>query len=226
MTAFVHAPARKALVVGVAGGSASGKSTFVAALIQALAKGDPPLRAEIVNTDHYFRHGDADGPAVTLPNGESYFDCNRPDSVDNARLADDLDRLSCGEEAPDVLLVEGLMVLYVPEIRERLDLRLFIELDADERALRRLLRNLAAKNPVDLAAGQWIADYYNASARPGHLRYVEPSRTHADLILRGDADFARTAAMVAAVVRSLAPVKGVSDQAPAHAQPSQNGEQA
>ena len=79
-------------------------------------------------------------------------------------------------------------------------------------ALRRLLRNLAAKNPVDLSAGQWIADYYNASARLGHLRYVEPSRVYADLILRGDADFTRTAAMVAAVVRSQLNLHGANGE--------------
>ena len=212
MTAVGGVSARKAFIVGVAGGSASGKSTFVVALAQALAEGKPPLRAEVVNTDRYFRQRDPDGPTVALSNGETHFDYNRPDSVDNARLAADLDRLSREAQAPDVLLVEGLMVLYVPEIRERLDLRLFVELDADERALRRLLRNLSAKNPVDLSAGQWIADYYNASARLGHLRYVEPSRVYADLILRGDADFARTAAMVAAVVRSQASPNSADDR--------------
>lgn len=202
MTLDGDVSARKAFIIGVAGGSASGKSTFVAALAQALAEGGAPLDVRAVNTDRYFRQRDPNGPTVMLPNGETHFDYNRPDSVDNARLADDLDRLSRGAEAPDVLLVEGLMVLYLPEIRERLDLRLFMELDADERALRRLLRNLADKNPVDLGTGQWIADYYNASARLGHIRYVEPSRIHADLILRGDADFRRTAAMIAAIVRS------------------------
>ena len=210
MTSVRNVSARRAFIVGVAGGSASGKSTFVAALVQALAEGEPPLCAQVINTDRYFRQRDSDGPTIALPNGETHFDYNRPDSVDNARLAADLDRLSREAQAPDVLLVEGLMLLYVPEIRERLDLRLFVELDADERALRRLLRNLAAKNPVDLGAGQWIADYYNASARLGHLRYVEPSRVYADLILRGDADFARTASMVAAVVRSQASVNGAS----------------
>jgi uridine kinase len=205
-------PARRSFIVGVAGGSASGKSTFVSALVQALAEGEAPLRAEVVNTDRYFRSREPDGPTIALPSGEGHFDYNRTDSVDNARLAADLDRLSRGDGAPDVLLAEGLMVLYVPEIRERLDLRLFVELEADERALRRLLRDLKRRNPVDLGAGQWIADYYNSSARVGHMRYVEPSRAHADLILRGDADFARTAAMVAAVVRSRVYLNGADGQ--------------
>lgn len=191
------------LVVGIAGGSASGKSRFADILVQALAQGHPPLRAQVIASDHYFRHQDPEAPKVALPNGEEYFDYNRPDSVDNARLAADLDRLCQEKDAPEVLIVEGLMILYVPMIRDRLDLRLFIELEADERALRRLVRNLGSADVVDLEKGRWIADYYCASARVGHIRYVEPSRVYADLILRGDADFGRVAPMVAAVVREL-----------------------
>jgi uridine kinase len=105
------------------------------------------------------------------------------------------------EDAPDVILVEGLMTLAVPEIRECLDLRLFVELDADERALRRLVRDMSggrgSNDPVS------IARYYRECARVGHARYVEPSRVFADLILRGDSDFARTAPLVAAVIRDL-----------------------
>lgn len=194
---------KTSLLVGVAGGSASGKSRFAAALVQALAERCPPLSAQIISSDHYFRTHDPDAPKVTLPNGEEYFDYNRPDSVDNALLAADLDRLRQGAGAPDVLIVEGLMILYVPMIRERLDLRLFMELEADERALRRLVRNLGPGNVVDLEKGRWIADYYNISARVGHTRYVEPSRVYADFILRGDADFGRLAPMVAAVVSDL-----------------------
>ncbi len=192
----------RSLLVGIAGGTASGKSRFAAALAQALAEGRPPLSAQIIPSDHYFRNHDPAGPKVTLPSGEAYFDYNHPDAVDHARLAADLDRLSQGEGAPDVLIVEGLMILYAPLIRERLDLRLFIELEADERALRRLVRNLG-QDPIDLEKGRWIADYYTVSARVGHIRYVEPSRVYADLILRGDGDFGRLAPMVAAVVRDL-----------------------
>lgn len=192
---------RKSLLVGIAGGSASGKSTLATALVQALTDGPEPLHCQVFNTDRYFRRQDPEAPTVTLPSGEQLFDYNRPDSVDNTRLAEDLDRLSQGDGAPDVILVEGLMVLHTSIIRERLDVRLFVELDADERALRRLLRNLGPAIPIDMDKGHWIASYYNASARVGHQRYVEPSRVYADLILRGDADFARTAPMVAAVVR-------------------------
>ena len=188
----------RSLVVGIAGGSASGKTTFAAALVRALAAGEPPLRAETLGMDRYFYRGAAGGPTFVSPStGDVLPDCNHPDSADNERLLADLDARRRADDAPDVLIVEGLMALCVPRIRERLDLRLFIELDADERALRRLLRNLSAAN----ADAQRIVTYYRECARIGHARYVEPSRVYADLILRGDADFERTAPLVAAVIR-------------------------
>jgi len=189
-----------ACVVGIAGGSAAGKSTFARALVQALAEGEPALRAEIVGMDRYLYRGAEGGPTFVSPStGETRPDNNHPDSADNTRLVADLEVRRADKDAPDVLIVEGLMALAVPEIRQRLDLRLFIELDADERALRRLLRDLAGGRGT--GDPEFIVRYYRECARVGHARYVEPSRVHADLILRGDADFARTAPLIAALVR-------------------------
>jgi uridine kinase len=93
------------------------------------------------------------------------------------------------------------MVLHIPAIRELLDLRLFVELDADARALRRLVRNMGHQyDPIPDHSPQSIANYCLESAKVGHARYIEPSRVHADLILRGDADFGRVAPMVAALI--------------------------
>ncbi|HZO87873.1 MAG TPA: hypothetical protein VFB38_05995 [Chthonomonadaceae bacterium] len=191
----------KSFIVGIAGGSASGKSTFTAALVRTLAAGEPPLRAEVLGMDRYFYRGTEGGPTFISPStGRQMADNNHPESADNARLVADLEARRTAEDAPDVLIVEGLMALCVPIIRERLDLRLFIELDADERALRRLLRDMSgARGNTD---PNFIVTYYRECARVGHARHVEPSRCHADLILRGDADFERIAPMVAAVIRA------------------------
>jgi uridine kinase len=189
------------LVVGIAGGSASGKTTFTTALTQELTATPSPLRVEVIGMDRYFYRGTAPGPMFTSPStGETLPNNNDPNSADNVRLVADLDVRRSAEDAPDVILIEGLMTLHVPLIRERLDLRLFVELEADIRALRRLLRDMAGVRGS--ADPHWIATYYRECARVGHEAYVEPSRAHADLILRGDADFARTAPMVAAVIRS------------------------
>ncbi len=192
---------RRSLVVGIAGGSASGKTTLTGALTRALTELPPTVSVEVMGMDRYFYRGNPGGPRIVLPStGEEMPDNNHPDSADNARLVTDLDARICAADAPHVLIVEGLMALYVPEIRGRLDLRLFVELDADVRALRRLLRDMnggrGARDPA------WIATYYRECARIGHNAYVEPSRAHADLIVRGDANPDRIVPMLAAVIRS------------------------
>jgi len=195
---------RPSVLVGIAGGSASGKTTLTAALEKLLASGPAPVRVEAIGMDRYFYRGTAPGPLFTSPStGETLPDNNHPDSADNARLAADLDARRNSATAPDIILLEGLMALHVQEIRDRCDLRIFVELDADVRALRRLLRDMSGVrgNPDP----RFIATYYCECARVGHERYVEPSRQHADLILRGDGDLNRTVPMAAAVIHSLLP---------------------
>jgi uridine kinase len=79
-----------------------------------------------------------------------------------------------------------------------MDLRLFIELDADERALRRLLRDMKGERGFSDPAH--IAAYYLECAREGHTHYIEPSRKYADLIVRGDAQWERIRPMLIAVI--------------------------
>ena len=93
------------------------------------------------------------------------------------------------------------MALHNAEIRERCDLRIFVELEADIRALRRLLRDMSGVRGN--SDPQFIVTYYRECARVGHERYVEPSRRRADLILRGDAGLNRTVPMVAAIILDL-----------------------
>jgi uridine kinase len=195
---------KPSFLVGIAGGSASGKSTFTARLERELTGSDPAIRVEVIGMDRYFYRGTAPGPCFVSPStGETMPDNNHPDSADNARLIADLDLRRSSDDAPDVILLEGLMALHVPAIRERCDLRLFMELDADVRALRRLMRDMSGvrgnRDP------KFIVSYYSECARVGHIRYVQPSREHADLILQGDSDFDRIAPMIAAIIRSRLP---------------------
>ena len=191
-------------VVGLAGGSASGKSTFSNALVTLLNTADPSLRVELISTDSYFLPNDRIPTFFSPTQARAMPDYNRPDSLDMAEFFRDMDQRCTSPQAPDVLIVEGLMVLHLPEIRERCDLRLFVELDADQRALRRMLRNLDTHNdPIGgINTADCIANYFLESAKVGHDRYVEPSRKYADFILRGDGDFIRTSKMVAGLIRS------------------------
>mgnify|MGYP000569068393 CR=1 FL=1 len=192
----------RSFIVGLAGGSASGKSTLAAALTNQLASG-PNLTVRSISTDAYFLP-DERIPRFRSPStGLDTPDYNRPDSIDVPRLTRDLREHSMAPNHPDVILLEGLMVLHLEEIRALLDLRVFIELEGEKRALRRLVRNLGhAYDPINRHDPASIANYYLESAWVGHEKYIEPSRRFADLIVRGDGDFNRTAALLAAVIRS------------------------
>ena len=189
-------------LVGIAGGSASGKTTFTAALKSRFDADYPQLSVEIVGMDRYFYRGAPGGPMFVSPSsGETLPNNNHPNSADNDRLIADLKYLVSADHAPDVVILEGLMTLHIPELREILDIKIFIELDADIRALRRLLRD--TKGGRGSTDPEWIATYYRECARAGHNQYVEPSREFADLIIRGDSDFDRTAQFAAAAICSL-----------------------
>ena len=191
---------RPGLLVGIAGGSASGKTTFASALRKELAEGLPALGVEMVGMDRYFYRGNAPGPVFVSPStGELLPDNNHPQSADNARMVTEVDARRAAPDAPDVLILEGLMALHLEEVRSRCDIRIFVELEADVRALRRLLRDMSGVRGN--SDPHFISTYYRECARVGHERYVEPSRAHADLIIRGDGDFGKLALMVAAVIR-------------------------
>jgi uridine kinase len=188
----------KPVVVGIAGGSASGKSTLTAALAEALRQANG-YHVVVLATDRYVDADLARGPTFFSPSANSeMFNWNHPETVNWTRFFGELDALLAQPEAPDVIVIEGLMVLQNEKLRPYLDLRLFIELEADLRALRRLLRNMQRagmnNDPV------FIANYYRECARVGHERYIEPSRVHADLIVRGDAPWERVGPLLLAVV--------------------------
>lgn len=186
------------LLVGIAGGSASGKSTLTNAFAKTLEQ-ERGYSLYTLPTDRYMSADRPNSPTFFSPSaGTDMFNANHPESVDWDRLLVELDKLMQAADAPQIILIEGLMVLHEERLRQQLDLRLFVELDADERALRRLLRDMqggrANRDP------QFIANYYRECARVGHARYIEPSRVHADLIIRGDAAWERIRPLLLAII--------------------------
>ncbi|MCJ7548368.1 MAG: hypothetical protein MUQ30_01635, partial [Anaerolineae bacterium] len=106
------------LVVGIAGGSASGKSTFTAALLEALPVLCPGAGVRVMHSDRYFRVGTPEMPMFVSPSsGKRQPDMNHPDSIDTQRMLVDLDALARAEDAPDILILEGHLVLCWPEVR-------------------------------------------------------------------------------------------------------------
>jgi len=181
---------RRPFVVGITGGTGSGKSTLSERLRQAL--GDCVVT--VLHMDDYFRPAK---PPMRAPiTGREYPDFNHPDSFDLVSMVSDLDARCRSEEAAQVIIVEGLLTLYHRPLRERLDLAIYVDAPADERIVRRLKRNMAKGYDFDE-----IADFYLDCVRFRHQEFVEPSRWHADVVLNGSYPSDRGLDVVAAWIR-------------------------
>lgn len=165
---------KKPYVIGIAGGSASGKTT----LSKILEERFENKSIKVFHMDQYFKVFD-DRPRAKAPIvGKVYRDDNHPNTVKFDELHTDF--LESLNTDVDMVLIEGLLVLWDNIIFEKLDLKLFIDCRQDERIVRRLRRNMQNGQTFDE-----IASVYLDMVRYRHDEYVEPTRWKADLILNG-----------------------------------------
>lgn len=179
-------------VIGIAGGTAGGKSTFTDALTIALS----PLSVKVLHMDSYYKN-EKDRPHVPSHlNGKIYTDDNCPECIDMERFIKDFSK---GIESDcDVVIAEGLFVLYTQEIKERLSLKLFVDCPSDERIVRRIRRNAEWGQSFED-----VTDVYLNMVRFRHEQYVEPTKWTADLIVNGSGDTELAVSMLAGHVRSV-----------------------
>jgi len=177
--------------MGIAGGTGSGKTTVAANLVQ----GVPSGAAVLVDHDAYYRD------RSRLPRAErERVNYDHPDAIETELLVAHLAELRAGrgvdvpqydfreharrpetrrvEPAP-VVMVEGILVLADERLRAQLDLKLFVDTDADIRLMRRLSRDMELRGRTFAQ----VRDQYFDSVRPMHLAFVEPSKRFADLIV-------------------------------------------
>jgi uridine kinase len=179
------------ILVGVAGGSGSGKSTVVRRILEQLR----PDRVSVIHHDAYYRDY-----AHLPPDTRALINFDHPDSLETSLLVTHLDALLAGDSVQvpiydftthtrtaetvtvgptDVILVDGILVLSEREIRDRMDIRLFVDTDPDLRFIRRLERDVRERGrTVDSVVTQYLE-----TVRPMHLDFVEPSKRHADVII-------------------------------------------
>ena len=168
----------KPYVIGISGGSASGKTTFANELEKRLKD----KKIKVFHMDSYFK-AESERNIVTSPiHNKQYRDDNHPASFHLNQLKQDL-ALALNESI-DVILIEGLLTLYDNDIVQKLDLKLFIDCRADERIVRRLNRNMQR----GLSFSE-ISDVYLDLVRFRHDEYVENSKWIADLIINGSQSF-------------------------------------
>jgi len=200
------------VVIGVAGGTGAGKSTIVTAIVAAIGDQD----VTVIQHDWYYR----DRSHVAAAE-RARLNYDHPDALDTALLVEHLAALRRGEgvDAPTydftrhcraagtrriepraVLIVDGILVLAEPEVREALDIRVFVDTDADLRLIRRIQRDIAERGRTL----DGVLDQYQATTRPMHLEFVEPSKRYAHVIIPEGGENQVGIEMLVAQVRALA----------------------
>ena len=165
----------KPYVVGIAGGSASGKSTLCERLVNALEGS----KVTTFHMDRYFKPTEM-RPFVEAPiTKKMYVDDNHPETVDLPKLRQDITAAIESAQA-DIIIIEGLLTLHDDELCQLLNLKLYVECRPDERIVRRLRRNMTRGLTFDE-----IANVYLDMVRYRHDEYVEASKWKADLIING-----------------------------------------
>jgi len=185
------------LLVGIAGGSGAGKTTLVNVISEKL-KAWASIEATIVNHDSYYKEY-----SHLSKTEKDKLNFDHPNSLDNHLFVEHLALLKQGQSvlAPvydfathsrltntiiikpsSVILVDGILLLVEPKIREILDIKIFLDTPADIRILRRLHRDINERGRTV----ESVINQYLATVRPMHEQFVEPSKQYADLILFGE----------------------------------------
>lgn len=201
------------VIIGIAGGTGSGKTTVARAIYDRVG----PDRIEWISHDSYYRNFDG-----LSPEERTKINFDHPDSLESELLTRHLDVLSKGSsvevpmydfathsrkietqrvEPRKVVIVEGILVLAEPELRKRIDIKLFVDTPADIRFVRRLTRDIESRG----RSLQSVVQQYMTTVRPMHEEFVEPSKRHADLIIpEGGENQVAIDAIIARVERLLA----------------------
>ena len=178
-------------IIGVAGGTGSGKTTVVKKIVEAL----PPHYVAVVPLDSYYNDTsdmtDAERKAINF---------DHPDAFDWELLNKHVRQLKAGEaveqptysyilsnrlpetvhvEPKPVILIEGIMTLVNKELRDMIDIRIFVDTDSDERLIRNIQRDVVERGrTVDM-----VIDRYLKVLKPMHEQFIEPSKKYADIII-------------------------------------------
>lgn len=178
-------------IIGVAGGTGSGKTTVVKKIVEAL----PPHYVAVVPLDSYYN----DTTAMTEAERRA-INFDHPDAFDWELLTKQVKQLKAGEaveqptysyllsnrlpetvhvEPKPVILIEGIMTLVNKELRDMMDIKIFVDTDSDERLIRNIQRDVVERGRTV----EMVIDRYLQVLKPMHEQFIEPSKKYADIII-------------------------------------------
>ena len=179
------------LIIGIAGGTGSGKTTVVNKILNSFPAGE----VAVIPQDSYYKDS-----SHIPPEERQKINFDEPGAIEWPLLVEHLRSLKEGrtvqmptysyltctrqaetvEVAPcDVVIVEGILVLTDPVLRDMLDVRVFVDADADDRLIRVIARDVIERGRTP----QMVIDRYQEVLKPMHCQYIEPSKRFADLIV-------------------------------------------
>jgi uridine kinase len=179
------------LIIGIAGGSGSGKSTVVNQIIRHL----PKDTVSVIPQDAYYRDN-----GHLSPEERARINFDHPSSIEFNLLIKQLDVLKSGisvempiysyvtcarskETIPvfpkEVIIVEGILILTNPRLRKRMDIKIFVDADGDDRLMRIIRRDIEERG----RSFQQVLQHYEKFVKPMYLQFIEPTKRYADIIV-------------------------------------------
>lgn len=179
------------LIIGIAGGSGSGKTTVVNKIIKSLPKDS----VAVISQDAYYR----DSGHLSIDDRKK-INFDHPSSIEFSLLVDHIDQLAEGNtigmpiysyltctraeetipvEPKKIMIVEGILILTNPRLRKRLGIKVYVDADSDDRLMRIIWRDIEERG----RSFKEVLDHYLASVRPMHLLFIEPNKRYADIII-------------------------------------------
>lgn len=206
------------MIIGICGGTGSGKTTIARAIVEAVGEKNVVL----VEQDSYYRNL-ADMPL----DDRHHANFDHPDAIDSDLLVNHIKRLKLGQpieipiydmvthtrsdrveviEPRPVVIVEGILIFSEPRILELLDVRVFVDTPDDIRLLRRLRRDITERGRTF----ERTLDQYEKTIRPMHFEFVEPSKRFADVIIPEGGQTDTSIKMLCSLVRERLSEKGTA----------------
>jgi uridine kinase len=212
-TSYLPPSIKKSIVIGIAGGTGSGKTTVTNRILEHLDKN----RVVVIQHDSYYKDVSAFGG---LDPGEINFD--HPDSLETDLLICHIEEMKAGHAiaqpvynftthqrmeatctvAPkEIIIVDGILIFADKRLRNLMDIKVFVDTDADERLIRRLRRDILERG----RSIESVIRQYVATVKPMHIEFVEPSKVWADIIIpRGAENTVATDMLVTKIKTMLA----------------------